>query len=60
MGGLASTLWGFYWHEQDVVNDAVDGVIDGDENLSSARDTLKPYYEYSKDIKKNWQWIEEA
>jgi hypothetical protein len=60
MGNIAAQLWGFYFHTQDELKEGVEGVVDGDENLRAARDTVQPYYEYSKNIKQNWDQIERA
>ena len=60
MGGLASTLWGFYYKEKEDLDGVVDGVIEGNETLKWAKDEAKPYYEEAKDIKKEWQFIEES
>ena len=51
MGNVAAQLWGFYFHTSDSLRDGAQGVIEGDENLKYAEDTVKPYYEYSKNIK---------
>jgi hypothetical protein len=60
MGGLASTLWGYYYAEKTDLDGAIDGVIQGDENLKWAKDEVKPYYDEAKDIKREWQFIEES
>lgn len=51
MGNIAAQLWDFYFHTNNELRGAAQGVIEGDENLKYAEDTVKPYYEYSKNIK---------
>lgn len=50
MGNLGSIIWGFIYHTEDQIDEGVQGIIDGDENLKYAQDELRPTWNRAKGL----------
>ena len=59
MGNLGSLLWGFIWNTEDAIKDGEQSIIDGDENLTYLANEIRPTWARAKDLKNEWQEIEE-